>query len=254
MSEFVKKSALNNYKQVPGGQQDPKCSHVILTLEEYENLCQERDKAKQERQAAQMRAEDEVKRSMDWGRDRVKQAEDKAKAALDEVKQQLAIAQEDAEHQRELNENLLRICRERANSDRKLKPKKKHSGFIVMSSAEREYRYKAGKELKAAKLWETKLQSPYSVDFTDGQARQLIIEGLLQEDENGLCPMEKLGIENMYLDKYEELLQDSDLAAQAASQNIMTNVRLRADHRAGYWEVTFLHTEALGRIPQDMRR
>ena len=66
--------------------------------------------------------------------------------------------------------------------------------------------------------------------------------------------MEKLGIENMYLDKYEELLQDSDLAAQAASQNIMTNVRLRADHRAGYWEVTFLHTEALGRIPQDMRR
>ena len=253
MSEFAKKGAFG-YRQVPGGQSDPECSHVILTLEEYESLCRERDKAKQERQEAQIRADDEVRRSMEWGRDRVKQAEDKAKAALDEVKQQLAIAQEDAEHQRELNENLLRICRERANSDRKLKPKKKHSGFIVMSSAEREYRYKAGKELKTAKLWETRLQSPYSVDFTEEQARQLIIDGLLQEDENDMCPMEKLGIDKMYLCKYEKLLQDSNLAARVARLNIMTNLQLRADHRAGYWEVTFLHTEALGRIPQDMRR
>lgn len=53
MSEFVKKSVVG-YKQVPGGQHDPGCSHVILTLEEYESLCQERDWAKKEQQAAQL--------------------------------------------------------------------------------------------------------------------------------------------------------------------------------------------------------
>ena len=41
-----------------------------------------------------------------------------------------------------LNENLLRIARERANADRKLKPKKEHTGYVVVSSTEKEYRYK----------------------------------------------------------------------------------------------------------------
>ena len=35
MGEFVKKT-LVGYKEVPGGHSDPECSHVILTLEEYE--------------------------------------------------------------------------------------------------------------------------------------------------------------------------------------------------------------------------
>ncbi len=253
MSEFVKKGMVG-YKQVPGGQSDPECTHVILDLEEYESLCRERDQAKQERQAAQMWADNEVKRAMDWGKTRVKEVQDATKAALDEVKQQLAEAQEEFSYQRELNENLLRICRERANSDRKLRPKKKHSGFIVMSSAEREYRYKAGKNLKTVRLWETVLQSPYSVEFTEEQARRLIMEGLLQEDEDGLFPMKHLGIDEAYPGKYEELLRNADNVGLVDSQNIMTNMRLRADYRTGYWEITFLHAKAFGQIPKNMQK
>lgn len=141
MSEFVKKGVVG-YKQVPGGQSDQGCSHVILTLKEYECLCQERDRAKKEQQAAQIWADSEVRKAIAQGKAYLKQAEDTAKAALEEVGRQLVIAQEDVAHQRELNKNLLRIARERANAARGLKPKKRHSGFIVMSSTEREYRYK----------------------------------------------------------------------------------------------------------------
>lgn len=47
-------------------------------------------------------------------------------------------------------------------------------------SSEKEIRYKTGRnKLLTAKVWETVLQSPYSVDFTESQARQLIEEDLL---------------------------------------------------------------------------
>lgn len=253
MSEFVKKGALNNYKQVPGGQQDPNCSHVILTIEEYESLCRERDRAKEEQRAARNWADSEVRRAIDQGKANLKQAEDTAKDVLEEVGRQLSTAQEEAAHQRGLNENLLRICRERANSDRQLKPKKKHSGFIVLSSAERDYSYRIGKKAAKAKLWETALQSPYSIDFTDEQARRLIEEALLQRKEEQESLMEKLGIDAYYPDKYENMIQDQEIARQAKGKNVMMEQRLRANYRAGYWEVIFFHTRALERIPKKMQ-
>lgn len=254
MSEFVKKGALNYYKQVPGGHHDPNCSHVILTIEEYENLCRERDRAKKEQQVARNWADSEVRRAIDQGKTNLKQAEDMAKAALEEVGRQLATVREEAAHQRGLNENLLRICRERANSDRKVKPKKTHSGFIIVSSAEREYRYKAGKSLITIKLWETVLQSPYLVDFTEEQVRRLIVDGLLQKGADNLCLTEKLGIDAVYQCRYEDLFWHLGDAKQLASQNVMMDQRLRANYRAGYWEVIFFHTRALERVPREMQR
>lgn len=253
MSEFVRKGMVG-YKPVAGGQRDPECSHVILSLEEYEGLCRERDCSKKEEMEVRLWADNKVRDAVAQGKANLKQAENTAKAALEEVGRQLVVAQEETAYQRGLNENLLRICRERANSDRKLKPKKKHSGFIVVSSAEREYRYKAGKNLKTAKLWDTVLQSPYSVDFTEEQARRLIMEGMLQEYEDDLCLIEKLGIDERYQGRYEDLLRHPDDAKQLARQNIMMDERLRANYKAGYWEIIFSHTRALKRVPKEMQR
>lgn len=58
MSEFVKKTMIG-YKEVPGGQSDPECSHVILTLKEYEGLLQKISQAEQETRNEKRRAEEE---------------------------------------------------------------------------------------------------------------------------------------------------------------------------------------------------
>ena len=85
-----------------------------------------------------------------------------------------------------LNKNLLRIARERANADRKLRPKKTHTGYVVLTSSEKEYRYKImRKETAVAGLWETALQSPYSVDFTEEQARGLAARPAAQRQTSG---------------------------------------------------------------------
>lgn len=112
------------------------------------------------------------------------QAKEAAYAEVDAVQKDLEEACRKIEYLNGLNKNLLRIARERANADRKLRPKKTHTGYVVLTSSEKEYRYKTmRKENAVAGLWETALQSPYSVDFTEEQARALT-EELVQPNEN----------------------------------------------------------------------
>lgn len=47
MGEFVKKTMMG-YKEAPGGHTDPECTHVILTLKEYEGQLQRIARAEQE--------------------------------------------------------------------------------------------------------------------------------------------------------------------------------------------------------------
>ena len=128
MSEFVKKTIVG-YKDVPGGSSDPDCTHVILTLNEYKKIVRERDEAIRtvgiERQNADRQMNEEKKNAAY----QIRQVRDQAVKEIAEMQGALAQAQKDAAYQRHLNENLLRISRERANADRGLKPKKEHTGY-----------------------------------------------------------------------------------------------------------------------------
>ena len=70
------------------------------------------------------------------------QAKEAAYAEVNGVQKDLEEACRKIEYLNGLNKNLLRIARERANADRKLRPKKTHTGYVVLTSSEKEYRYK----------------------------------------------------------------------------------------------------------------
>ena len=231
MPEFKKKTALGLRDLPENGQE---CTHVLLTHSEYDGLlakvaCAERDARSVYTAASQKIAQAERNSA---------QAKEAAYAEVDAVQK----------------ENLLRIARERANADRKLRPKKTHTGYVVLTSSEKEYRYKTmRKETAVAGLWETALQSPYSVDFTEEQARALT-EELVQPNENGETIVGRIGIDTYYHGSYEDLLHDQRRSARPEeSRNIMLKPRLRANYKTGYWEVIFLHTRPLGLVPGDMR-
>ena len=59
MARFVKDGAFG-YKAVPGGQSDPECTHVIMTLKEYDKLLQEKARAEQEARSTKYSAEREI--------------------------------------------------------------------------------------------------------------------------------------------------------------------------------------------------
>lgn len=237
MGEFVKKARMG-YK--PAEYTSQECTHVILTKEEYAQIMAALEQAQQEKRATQA----SIKSAWEQARRSVQEAHSEIAQEVEGLRRALAEEKAQHEYHQGLNENLKRICRERANADRKLRPKKGHSGFMVVSSSEKEYRYKRGQKWQTARLWETVLQTPFSVGFTEEQARRQIQESLL---DTGL--MAKLGIDAIFDGTYSQLQKDIEVA----EQNTALSGRLRANFRQGYWEAIFMHTKPLGVVPAEMR-
>ena len=252
MAEFVKKT-LVGYKEVPGGHTNPECTHVILSLKEYKKQLRQIATAEQETRNIKDEAEKTLRNVQNDAKYKIQTAKAEAAKTVADMAGELEAERRESAYQRNLNANLLRITRERANADRGLRPKKEHTGYFVVSSTEKEYHYKdryhSGIQVKM--LWETTIQSPYSVDFTEEEARKQIQE-LTKEMEDGNWMIGRIGINGFYGGKYEEMIIASGWENHE-NYNIMLNQRLRANYGAGYWEVLFLHTKPLGVVPKDMR-
>ena len=251
MSEFVKKSVLG-YKEVAGGQSDQECSHVILTKGEYEKLLSEIRQAEQEKRNTEYEAEKALKSMSQDAKYKINQAEENAKNKIDVAEQELAVAKKEIEYQKGLNETLLRISRERANADRNLKPKKEHTGYVVCSSSEKEYTYREGKKPKKVMLWETMLQSPYSVGVSVEQAKKQIIRELFEKEENGDYFIQRIGINGYYPQGFERMINDGQWGNEYKDYNIMCGERYNRNFKTGYWEIRFYHTKPLENVPKDM--
>lgn len=253
MSEFVRKTMMG-YKEVLGGQTDPECTHVILTLKEYNQILQGKARAEQEARNTKYDAERDIEKAKREARYMAQKAAEEARQTVEEIKGALDAERAESAHQRALNANLLRVARERANADRKLKPKKQHSGYLVVFSGEREHQYKdVNRRIRKTLLWETVIQSPYVVDLPEEQVRKQILEEFAQKDEDGYRLVDKIGIHGIYLKGYGSMIEDREWCAEPEKFNIMLKPKFRANFRAGYWEVVCLHTKPLDVVPKDMR-
>ena len=166
MAEFGKKGVMG-YKVLPGGRNDSESTHAILSLEEYDELL--RRIAVAIEQAKRI-----IRRERAAAEQRGREAEEAAQEQVTAMEEKLASAEEEISYQKGLNANLLRVSRERANGDRRLRPKKEHTGYVVEFSMEKDYRYKVSRYAwETVTLWETVIQSPYSMEFTDEQESRL---------------------------------------------------------------------------------
>ena len=213
-------------------------THKLMTDEEYVDLISDLGAARREKTETERRAAAAIKKAQEEARIEIKECEEAAQERIAEKEAELAAAKREIEFQKNLNANLLRISRERANADRKLKPKKEHTGYVVISSQEKEIRYKVGKKTYPAVIWETVLQSPYNIEFTEEQARKMIFEELLTN--NGGWKLADIGITNRFKGDFNEMVEN--LKDEVYKANRAFNQRLRANYKAGYWEYIVQHT------------
>ena len=258
MSEFVKfvKKTLVGYKEAPGGRADPECTHVILTLKEYEGQLQRIAVAEQEARTTKHEAEKTLRSVRGDAQYKIQAAEAEAAKMVAALEGELEKERQESAYQRGLNKNLLRISRERANADRKLKPKKEHTGYFVVFTGEKEYRFKKDRrQWGRALLWETILQSPYSIDFSEEQARKQIKEDFFEQMGDGSWMIARLGFDTFFDGRFERLVEREDWESKYKMKNVLLrpDLKLRAGFRSGYWEVIILHTKALGIVPPEMR-
>lgn len=266
MSEFVRKTMMG-YKEVPGGHSDSECTHVILSLREYDQIIREKDQALRNVDIEKERANrniEEAKRNASY---LVRKEKERVDIEVGVLREGLEKALQEVDYQRRLNENLLRIARERANADREIKPKKEHTGYVVIASGEKEIRKKDSRRgsYYYIKLWETVLQTPYSVEFSEEQARRQICEDLMKSEEGKDWMLARIGIYEKPKQKPFSIYGDDDDEEEAEEEdlserdNILLRYRLRANYQArkdkelGFWEIVLTHKKSLLRVPRDMR-
>lgn len=249
ISEFVKKTIVG-YKPV-NGSSDPECTHVILTLDEYDELHQRVRVAINEGKRAKEEAAHAAAMSAANAESAVKKFQKDAAQKIAQLQSKVETERAGKEYQIGLNQNFKRISRERANADRGIKPKKERSGYAVLSSRQKKYRYKKNRDdMVEVYLWETVIQTPYVVSFTAEQAMTETQE-LFAMNENGEWLIGKLGIRGEYNGKYEEMLADRRCATWK-DYNIIVEKTFNANAKAGYWEIIITHTKPLDNIGTEL--
>lgn len=227
-------------------------THKLLPEEEFRALLKSEQEALRKKNEAEARAEEQIRAIKKDANQRFKEAKKNLQIEKDEFEKEaikkIMEAEAEAKFQASLNENLLRICKERANADRKLKPKKEHTGYVVISSQEKEIRYQEKRKMRTAVVWETVFQSPYSIEFTEEQARKLIVSELLSNE--GGWKLGAVGIKSRFMADYGIMVEKYHESIK--TENTAFNERLRANFKAGYWEYIVLHTLPLGAVPKDM--
>lgn len=248
MAEYAKKTPLG-YKVLPDNSSVREATHVVLTKEEHEQLLQEKRSLEWNLQSQRNELTAQLQEVKDDAFQRVSAAEATAKQCAREMETKLARTQQIADYWEQLNEDLLRISKERANADRNLRPKKQHTGYVVLISAEKERRYEVPNKLKMehAMLWETVIQTPFSVDFTEEQVRQQT------GTEEALLLLQRIGITADHSADCEKNGMNEVLKGPGKTGNVILSRFLRANFRAGYWELTLLHNKSLGLVPKEMR-
>lgn len=255
MSEFVKKTAFG-YKPVSGGCSDPECTHVILTEGEYAKMLQQISNAEQEVRNTKYDADKEIRRVQIDAQRKIESIAYETAKKIESLKEALAAEQKESMLQRGLNANLLRISRERANADRGLKPKKEHTGYVVMNMQEKKLQRKNSRGYYTITLWETVLQSPYSVDFTEEQARYQIHEDLMQHEDGKEWALSRIGIcekpDPKFCDpfEYNEIMENENVLVR---YQLRANYQARRGEKTGFWDIILVHQKPIPQVPKDMR-
>lgn len=167
MGHYAKKTMTGTYKIIEGGRENPEADYYIAEADEIERMRNQVYRAHQTVEKYKTETAKRVKEAYADARSQVTEIQENlnkeyqaAKSEFDkqlsemnkqvsDLKSQIADltaqldkATADLATERDLQKNLIRICKERANQQRGLKPKKEHDGYIVLESTQYTDHYK----------------------------------------------------------------------------------------------------------------
>lgn len=171
-----------------------------------------------------------------------------------ELELALRAARNRAAYEHSMNEGFRRIFKERANADRKLKPKKEHTGYVIQVSAEKEKFGFVNKRRQMFGVMETVLQTPYDAQFNLGQVKIETLE-LTQKQPDGSRLVDMVGLGPMYRPQAanaglsticnEVVAFTKEQFEQARKENLILFRQFKFNAKAGYWEIILTHMAPL---------
>lgn len=212
--EYAKKS-ITGYSPCKAHEE---AEFVLLTVEEYWEIRKQYTELKNKIDLSESLKNAEIFEVKGEYAREIELLDQKYREQIEEKSRMLSKALTDRDRYVDLNQNLLRICAERANAERKLKNKKERSGYLLAGTREANFRLKNGKYVDA---WETTLRTPWPYNMTAAAVKTAF------RHESGI--LTTLGIVSD--DIYDAKLQLG---------------------RDGYWEVRIRHQNGITKIPSDL--
>lgn len=279
MARFVQQGTLG-YRDVSGGASDYNCTHVILTKAEYDNIYEKIHKLEYDKMEIQENCEktiekylqsyeESVRAGIERGIKRNKEQNEKLLKKIYELKNDLETAAEerDAETQRadeaeELNANLIRIARERANQEQNIRPKKQKYGYKILSKREYTQKYdnvytidqyndmpyewqkehprsrnsEVYVEHMTATVWKSVLTTPYKATLKKEEVEQLIFRDLKKcRYDMGIFAIHHTN--GKYVRYYNKETRKP--------VNTLYKWELVDDYSRGYWQIEIYTTDEL---------
>lgn len=151
----------------------------------------------------------------------------------------------EVEHLQHLNDDLKRINRERSNADRKLVPKRTHTGYVFLRETEMSWKHKSGTILQG---YRETFQTPYTYLHTRDQVKDLAAEEMPAFLEK--CGMPDCRFIMGDLDKLQDLVFDP--AGKWAARSNAAKVEATLNGKDLYWEISFFASKPIQVIPEIM--
>lgn len=274
MARFVQQGTLGGYRDVSGGASDSNLTHVIFTKAEYKDIYVRINRLEYENREIQEKYNKEIER---YKRDceraveveiarsvaSYKDQSDKLMERINDLKNELETTATERDVAEQLNENLIRIARERANQDQNIRPKKQKYGYKILSKREYKQRYdkkysleeykgmsyewqedhpwKSGSnayiEHTEAFVWKSILTTPYRSTMKKDDVEQLIFKDLEKcRYDMGMPGWHRHNGE--YVGRYVNTKSKEPV-------NTLYRWELVADYIRGYWQIEMYTTDEL---------
>ena len=223
-------------------------SHVRLPVEEYEDLL-DRRYIPQTVDSLILAA-----KVTTAGKAENETGTDKSDVQIRELERKLTTARQELDYEKNLNENFRRIFKEKSNAARKIKPKKEHTGYVIISTTEKEKYSYANKKGIAISFWETIMQTPYTSQLTVEQVKKETLE-LTNKQSDGTALINRIGIGGLYGKGLDTLMKLPESEKnQLRNENVVLSRLFKFNARSRYWEISITHLRPLTCFDEMMMR
>jgi hypothetical protein len=218
-------------------------THVFYTKDEYHknelkigDLERDIERLERDYRAA-------VERYKKSANDAVAKVRAEADERVAEAVAEMELYKKAAEASENMNRNLVRVAKERANVQRGLKPKKQHIGYLLLNMEQITHRIGKNEFI----CCRARLQSPYQLSFDADSARDLIKKDLLSDLGR------RMGVGTVYMNGGFDEYDDETKKIWDGGDNFIFRTLYKANPQRGFWEVEYL-VRHMPSIPPEMLR
>lgn len=211
-------------------------THIVLTMDEFEKLSSEIQDAKNKIRRAQEISKNEVEEIEKRTIKIISDEKENARKIVEAFQNDFNNAKDEIDRLNNLNSNLIRICKERANSKRKLTPKKTHSGYLILETKEHNniFRWNGSKLVtESLPCWKLTIQSPYNCSIP----YEIIKKNIYTDLVNFIGA--NLGLKYVYFD-VSKLKKKELIEVWNNSDNFIFKTSYKANNKSGFWEIEYL--------------